>query len=806
MDPIALVAHYRAFTRDMLHNLLNVGGLALGIATAILLGLYVRHETSFETWLPDHDKVYLVQTVWSIPQSPVNGAYHSTMGGLLEQLQEDFPGLLGTRIRGGEDGGVVIVDGIAEKADVAQVDPRFLEVFPLAIVRGEGRGALGNPSAMLISESAARRFFGEDDPVGQRLTVAMDEAKAYEVAGVFRDLPANSDLRLAILVPMPRTAPEPSWFRWGSTSLQTFLRFETPQEARAFEQRLAAFVDRRGTDLGNRPSEGQQLRLLRLADWHFAPEGKASASRRLTVGALGLVGVLTLAIAVINYVNLATARAVMRAREVAMRKVLGASRAMLLRQFLGEAVMTVALAALLALVLAEIGLPLVNAAGGLSLDLPYAFVVPVLALLVLVVGVLAGFYPALLLSRYQPAQVLASTRSPGGGRAGARVRELLVIGQFGLAIAFMIVAAVLFAQTRHLREADPGYAREGLIAVLSLRDSLVEPAQRRAFVEAARALPQVTHVALGNTGVGGSGSTNAQNVPLPGVPGDGPSLNWEIVGPQFFETYGTRVLAGRLFDAGRAGDEYRDRPEGEPVNIVINAKAVATLGFSSADAAIGKTVGGDRPRTISGVIDGLRFLSPREAIPPTYYLFTREPETTDSAMASVRFRGDAAATLSDLEAAWQRTVPQFPFEAQTAEQRLQRFHDEDERAMRLFTIGAGLAVLIGCVGLWGLASFNTARRVREIGIRKTLGASTADVVRVLVGQFLRPVLLANLIAWPLAWLAMDRWLGGFADRIALSPLFFLGAGLLAALIAVGTVWSQSFRAARADPGWALRHD
>lgn len=805
MTSIALLTHYRSLTRDILHNALNIGGLALGIAAAILLGLYVRHETSFETWLPDHRQVYLVQTVWNIPESPVNGPYHATMSGLLEQLQEDFPGLVGTRIRGGEDGGIVIVDGIAEKADVAQVDPQFLDVLRLPLVRGDARQALRDPASMLISESAARRFFGDGDPIGQRLTVAMDAAQVYEIAGVFRDLPANSDLALSILIPMPRVPPDSSWFNWGSTSLQTFLRFPTPQQARAFEEQLPAFVDRRGAELGDRPSEVQQIRLLPIADWHFAPEGSAAASRSMTVRALGLVGILTLAIAMVNYVNLATARSVMRAREVAMRKVLGADRAVLVRQFLLEAIMTVALAAMLALVLAEIGLPVVNAAGGLALDLPYGLVVPVLAVMVLFVGVLAGFYPAMLLSRYQPAQVLASARSPGGGRAGARLREVLVIAQFGLAIAFMIGAAVLFAQIRHVREADPGFSREGLVAVVSLRDSLVEPGQRRAFAEAVRALPQVSHVALANTGVGGSGSTSAQNVPLPGVPGEGPSLNWEIVGPDFFETYGARVLAGRVFDAGREADEYRGRLQDQPLNIVINAPAVGTLGFASADEAIGKTVGGDRPLTIIGVIDGLRFLSPREPIPPTYYIFTREPETASSVLASVRFRGDPAAMLAQLEDTWQRIVPQFPFEAETADQRLQEFYDEDERAMRLFTIGAALAAIIACVGLWGLASFNTARRVREIGIRKALGASTGDVVRVLVGQFLRPVLLANLIAWPIAFVAMRSWLAGFADRIALSPLFFIGAAVLAVGIAAGTVWSQSLRAARADPAWALRH-
>ncbi len=806
MNRLALLSHYRSFTRHGVHSALNIGGLALGMAVAILLGLYIRFETSFETWLPGHDKVYVVQTVWNIPGSPVNGAYPWTMGGLLEQMEEDFPGVLGTRIRGGEDGGVVIIDGIAQKADVAQVDPRFLEVLQLPMVSGDAENALANPTSMLISESAARRFFGKGDPLGQNLTVAMDEAATYRVAGVFRDLPANSDLSLSILIAMPRTPPDETWFNWGSSSLQTLLRFETPQEARAFEQRLTAFVDRRGTQLGEIPSDIQQIALLPLTDLHFEPEGQESASRKLTVGALGMVGILTLAIAMVNFVNLSTARAVMRAREVAMRKVLGADRGMLMRQFLGEAVMIVGIAALLALVLAEIGLPLINAAGGLELELPYTFVVPVLAVAVLVIGTLAGFYPAVLLSRFQPAQVLASARSPGGGRTGARVREMLVIFQFGLAIAFIIGAAVLFAQTRHIREADPGFAREGLIAVLSLRDSLVQPAQRRAFADAARALPQVSHVGLGNTGVGGSGSNNAQNVPLPGVPGEGPSLRWEIVGPGFFDAYGPRVLAGRLFDAAREADEYRGTKDGDAINVVINAQAVGVLGFKTAENAIGKTVGGDQLRTIIGVIDGLRFLSPREPIPATYYIFTREPETADSALASVRFAGDPQSTLRQLEEIWQRIVPQVPYEAETADQRLQEFYDDDERAMRLFAIGAGLAVLIGCVGLWGLASFNTARRVREIGIRKALGASTQDVVRVLVGQFLRPVLIANLIAWPLAWLAMRSWLAGFADRIALSPLFFIGAGLLAAVIATGTVWSQSLRAARADPAWALRHD
>jgi len=264
-------------------------------------------------------------------------------------------------------------------------------------------------------------------------------------------------------------------------------------------------------------------------------------------------------------------------------------------------------------------------------------------------------------------------------------------------------------------------------------------------------------------------------------------------------------VAGRLFDNAHRTDDNSQRPFGAPKTIVINMKAVGTLGFRSPDEAISKTVGGDRPRTIIGVVPNMRFESPRDPTVATYYYYTTK-EPVFVTVASVRVVGDPRAALAQVKRIWQRMAPQVPFGGKSADDRLDRYYQADEQATRLFAIGAGLAVLIGCVGLWGLASFNTARRVREIGIRKTLGASATDIVRLLVGQFLRPVLLANLIAWPLAFVAMRTWLAGFEDRVALSPLFFVGASLVAMLIAVLTVLGQSLRASRAAPAWALRHD
>jgi putative ABC transport system permease protein len=808
MNCFALLTLYRSLTRHKMQAVLNIGGLAVGIAVFLVLGLYVRFETSYEKWLPRHAGIYRVLTELHLPGTAFNGAYPDTMTGMLEQMRQDFPGLVGTRIRGGRKGGSVLRGDTATKEDVAQVDAAFFRVFDLPMVRGDGARALADPTAALLSRSAARKFFGSSDAVGQTMTIAVDAPATYRVAGIFEDLPANSDLRFSILLPMPRTPPAGDWmwYKWGTASAATFLRFGTAAQARAFERAMPAFIQRHaGMDLGPRPTDVISLPLMPIADGHLRPVGPESAGRSLTVATLGIVGVLTLLIAIVNYVNLATARAGLRAREVAMRKVLGADRATLVRQFLGEAVATVAVAALVGLMIAELGLPYVNAAGGLTLTIPYAIVVPALAVLALLVGVAAGFYPALLLSRFPAAAVLASARAPGGGRAGARLREALVVVQFGLATAFIIGTIVLVVQVAHVRNADLGFRRDGLLMVPSLADKGVGPERTRALLAAFRTLPGVASVGVGGAGPGGDGGANVDAIEMPGRPAPGLSVMTLVTGPDFFRTYAPTLLAGRLFDDAHRADDSKDWqrwPKGR--NIVLNAKAAVALGFRTPAEAIGKTVGGSMPRTIVGVIDRLRFFSPRTPDEATYYVYYREFVPTP--VAAIRFTGDRRATTDAIGRAWRRIAPDVPLVVESADRRLAPLHEADERAARLFAIGSGLAVFIGCIGLWGLASFNAARRMHEIGIRKTLGASAADIVRLLVGQFLRPVLIANLLAWPIAYAAMRLWLAGFADPIALSPLYFVAASLLALVIATLTVIGQSLRASRAAPAWALRHD
>ncbi|OMJ33788.1 transporter [Sphingomonas sp. Sph1(2015)] len=799
MNRFALLSLYRSLVRHKLYAALNIGGLAVGIAVFLVLSLYVRFETGYEKWLPDHDKLYLVEEYWNMPGSPADGYSTGTMGGLIDQLREDFPDTVGTRIQVMD---VNVVRGnTATTEPLGYADPNFLDIVRLPIVAGDAVRALQVPDNVLISETIAKRYFPNGNPVGQAMTLTiLGKTARYRIAGVFRDLPPDTELPYSMLVKTPTPHPDPMWNHWGSERVWTILRFDTPQAVTRLQAQMRAFVDRRAKEQG--PSAKLlSLRINPLSDIHL----QTSPGRKMTVVTLGIVGLLTLLIAIVNYVNLATARGGLRAREVAMRKVLGANRTALIRQFLGEAILIAAFAALGGLILAELGLPMINAAGGLKLSLDYAVVLPGLAVLALFVGGLAGLYPALMLSRFPAAAVLASSRSPGGGRAGARVREMLVVFQFALAIAFMIGTVVLIAQTRHVRNTDVGFRRDGLVTVSSTSDSAVTEPQLTAFLTRAALLPGVRSVTTSDSSPGAS-SFNSDNYAVPGKPEPGASLQAIIVSPNFFPTFGIKLLAGRLPDDAHRVDDARNADDATRTvpNVVINRKGAEALGFDSPEAAIGKTVGRTNPRTIIGVVENARFFSPRDPVNPTMYYyhsrFSTIPRTT------LRVEGDPRETITALRGIWRQIAPQVPFEAKTASQNMEEYYKADDRTTRLFGIGAGLAVLIGCVGLWGLASFNTQRRVKEIGIRKTLGASATDIVRLLVGQFLRPVLIANLVAWPLAYVAMRTWLAGFDDRVALSPFYFAAATALALAIAVLTVLGQSLKASRAAPAWALRHD
>ena len=817
---------HRSTTRQWLYSALNVLTLALGIAVFLILWLDVGFETSFERWIPHANSIYVVRTKFVGEQSSL-GAYTDTMGGTLDELRGDYPQTVGARVW--YQSVSILQDGRRASETVETVDPSFFKVFDLPVVAGEKATLLSSPDDIVLSQRKAAQYFGTANPVGQRLNLILQGVtRSYRVSGILKNLPNNTDEVFDFLIPLTpqMAAAEPTWRqRWGLMMLDTYLRFDGngPAQARALDADLDNFVDRH-PNLTPAPAHRHViLRTQPLVSLHLL-----NPKDRAVVLVLGIVGAMTLLLAGMNYVNLATARSNLRAREVALRKVVGATRRALVVQFMGEALVTVLLAALIGLALCELALPLINAAGGLALHIDYfrsdSVLVPVL-LAVAVIGLGAGAYPALVLARFQPAAVLASSQMPGGGRTGHSVREALVAFQFTIAIAFTIGAAVTASQMSFLRHADLGFKREGLVVARSFLDPTLTEAQRTTLIGAWRKIPGVQAVTAADIGPGFI-HTDSEITRLPGVSGDGPSVNCVNTGADFFATYAPRLLAGRVldqrhgeddtpaFEGFSASDNHLPRPPEGPRqsrNVVANLNAVQTLGYRSPSSAIGKSFlvarddGGFDPVTIVGVIDNLRFQNPHRPIPPTIYDLKTSGFLSEEAV--VRFAGaDPSGLIDSMKQQWRRIAPDTPFIAEPATDDLQSYYRADDRHDRLFIIGAALAVFIGCAGLYGLAQFSTERRVREIGIRKTLGASTVQILALLIRQFIRPVLIANLVAWPLAYIGIRNWLSTFDQHVDLTPAYFLGTTALVLLVAVAAVAGQALHVARSEPAKALRHE
>jgi putative ABC transport system permease protein len=823
-----LLTFYRSLTRQWLYAALNLVGLAVGIAIFLVLMLDLRFETSFDDWIPDAANIYRITSTYTFPGRPPDRLAGSS-GAIALGFRADYP-RTGNITRLLDSKRVVANGPLLGSEHMDYVDANFFDVLDLPLVAGDRRTALADPDDVVITEAVARKYLGTTAVLGRSLTLYYrGKPHLHRITGVLRDIPVNSHLKIAVVAPLtPALEHDPAtgMDMWGAAISFTYVRFASAAQARAVAADLPRFVQRRAHEPGDGATSHIDrilrlslvpLRDLHFADAHLVGSMKAGVDERL-VYALGLVGALTLAIAVLNYVNLATARSALRAKEIALRKVMGATRAALMVQLLAEAVAFALAAVLLGVALAELSLPLVNTLGGGSLALSYwgtGSVVPWVLVLAVAIGLGAGLYPALMLSRFEPAPVLAAARSPGGGRGEARVRGVLIGAQFVVAIAFIVCTLVIGSQARFIREADRGFRRDGLILLDSV--GAWRGPQQNQLLDALRAIPGVVS-ATASWREPGQPYDQWVCVQKPGAPGE--TLSFDLISDDYLKTYGAQLAAGRMFDHAHGADDVAGPFKGDEdassrgVDVMLNESAARTLGFADPARAVGQRVimiddqcpAKGEAVPVIGVLRDIHFDSPQHPVAAVVYRYDSQPFMT-IAVAAVRFAGVSnAVMMARLRAEWRREAPMTPFQGKTAEESLSDYYVPDEQRARLFTVGSLLAVGIGCIGLYGMAAFNTARRFKEIGIRKTLGASTRDILRLLVGQFLRPVLLANIVAWPLAWMAMRGWLAGFDQRISLGPGYFLAATLLTLIIAIGTVAGQAFAVARSDPAEALRNE
>lgn len=800
-----LLTWCRTATRHPLYTALNLLAFSLGIAVFVTLSLFVRFETGFEDWIPAADHLYVVNRTFFGGNS-----YHydvpRTVGSLLDDLRQDDPGIEGTRLWQQEL--TVQVDGRATRETGQLVDADFLRLFDLPLAGGEGATALARPDQIVITQAMAVKYFGTAPALGRTLTVSdQDGTGDYVVSAILRTPPASTDLHLdfiRLLTPRRILAEGRAWHDYSGYQPMTIVALPTAQAAAHLNARLDGIVDARaGSQLDVTPAhQVLRLRVVPLKSLHLA-------DGRDTVMALGLVGGLALLIAAINYVNLATARAGMRAREVAIRKTLGATRLMLRGQFLMEAILTSLLSMVIGLSLVELTLPLINTYGGLTLDLDLGrdwSALLGLIMITAVVGGTAGVYPALLLSSFPPATVLAASRTPAGGKLGIRVREALVVAQFSVVTASFILVAGIVSQIHHVESGNLGFQRDGLLISTSFADSALGQAQRTALLNAIQALPGVTAVAASSDVPGDGGEMNNNAAALDGQNGWYTHIGAVKTSPQFLTVYGARLLAGRRLDPAHGADLVADETGRTLRNIVLNRRAVATLGLASPQAALDKVLhyGPRQELRVVGVVDDMRFGPPRAALLPALYELS--PELPEGPL-SIRYLGpDEAAMRTRIAEVWRHIAPGVPLTLVSASDNLDRYYRPDRNRAHMLNIGAGVAAVIGCVGLYGMAAFNTSRRRQEIGLRKVLGATEGAVVRLLVIQFMRPVLIANILAWPMAYWGLERWLQQFDDRVPLGIGYFLIGSGIALLIALLTVIGLAFASASTAPGQALRKE
>ncbi|HYD14544.1 MAG TPA: FtsX-like permease family protein [Allosphingosinicella sp.] len=828
-----LTVGLRSLAHNRTYAFINVFGLTIGLAACIIVLLYVRYETNYDSRLPDAERTYQLQQ-WVSPGAQTLYPGGTQMTSYISgQRLRDFPQVEQVVYLGRQQP-VILQDGQGTVSEnFVFADGPLFDVVRLPFLRGARETALRAPGTMVLTRTEALRRFGTLDVVGRTLGIVTSGGTTdYQITGVVEDPPRDSHLALSVVarVDFPTlfgSAQSPFLTQWMPKNGWVYARLRPGADVGEIARQMPAWERRNIPDQvqgGQRSNPGTNIdwRLVNVRDIHLgkAGDGMRPINDRGTITALGIVGALLLALAVVNFVNLATARASKRAREVALRKVLGASRKQLIAQFLGESMLVTALATVLALALVELLLPAVNSFVETDMSLHYlgegGLLLPIVGL-VLLVGGAGGLYPAFVLSHFRPASVLKANQSSAEAAGTGRLRNALVIGQFAVSIGLIICTSVIYAQTAFARTVDPGYRRDGILQIGNMYRSAMQPLRERMLREIA-ALEGVTSVGQSTIGVATWGMNNIV-VTAPGA-AEGVQLELHRVDTGFFRTLGIPIIAGRGFTEHQALDDSTVTGDDDEAvaamarrgyNVVLNASAARELGFRNPADAVGRTLQADdgdvetvgrTPATVIGIVGDSRFRSIRDAVAPTIFLYDR----VQPAWLLVRYSGNPAEVRARVEQVWKRIAPQVPFEAEFSDDIVRQLYNGEETRGIVFAVFALLAVMIACLGLFGLAAFAAERRTREIGIRKVFGATVRDIVKLLAWQFSKPVVVANLIAWPVAWWVMRDWLNGFDARIALGPEPFVLAGLVALVIAVATVAGHAIRVARANPIIALRYE
>ncbi|HLL96545.1 MAG TPA: ABC transporter permease [Spirosoma sp.] len=799
----------RALKRNWNYTVINVVGLTFGLACCLLLFLAIRYELSYDWHHTNADQTYRLITYNR--KSEGDGRNTGIQMPALAALRNDFPELRGRVTMAYELYGALVrvIDRKANKFQeqegvIAFVEPEYFRLFDYDWKSGSPKTAVSNPNAVVLSERMAQKYFGTINAVGKK--IRLENKMDFVVTGVVQNPPVTSSLPFEVLVSfasLKQYGGDIGWNDWGSnySGAQIYMMLPPTVAAAQMEKKFVPFVNKY-----MKPEDAKdfQLELQRLTDIHSDTRTGNSANRTVSkqmIWAMGLIGLFILITACVNFINLATAQAIRRAKEVGVRKVLGSSRTQLVRQFLGETGLLTGLAVVLAFLVAYLSLPYVSQlldikVAGLVLAGPG--VIGFVVLLAILTTVLAGFYPALVLSGYQPALALRGKMRITSG-SQLTLRRGLIVFQFAISQMLIIGTIIAYSQMDYFRSADLGYNKDAVLTI-SIPDH--KPEQLEPLRAKLAGLPNVKSLsysisipsANGNwwTGFRFDNAEKEADFSVVMRPAD----------TSYLSTYGLKLVAGRMYQPADTMREF-----------VVNESFVKRLGFRDPNQVIGKYMalgGGSKSikKPIVGVIKDFNTFSLHQktnpcllsSLPSSYHTLGIKLSTQQGGTASI------SRLISDVETAWNATFPDFVFKYEFLDQTLDNFYKSEERMYSLFRLLAGIAIFIGCLGLYGVVAFMAESRTKEVGIRKVLGASTLHIFGLFSIDFVKLVLIALVIASPIAAYIMTKWLADFPYKIDIEWWMFALTGVLAVGIALLTVSFQSIKAALKNPVKSLRSE
>jgi len=792
---------FRNLSRQKVYTMINIAGLAIGLATCLMIMLYVSYELSFDRFFNGHDNIHRIAIKANVSGDELNVAVTSNPMG--ENLMLDYPDVVSfTRIMPNSQ---AVFFSIDEKSfyneGLYYVDSSFLDIFSYNMIMGDRATALTEPYCIVLSQTLALNYYPDEDPIGK--IIILNDHINLKITGVIKDPPKNSHLDFNCLVSYTTLLEEMGIERftdWGSLSIFTYLKLAENSTPDSLESKFPEFIERHMEDVTESGSIIFDPYLQKVSSIHLHSNLMAEISPNSDIGYIytfAAIAFFALLIACINFMNLATARSARRAREVGMRKVCGAQRRQIITQFLGESILLALLAMILALILVELALPVFNNLTGLELGFDHIFstwMIIGLILLLFIVGFLAGSYPAFYMSGFKPISVIKGNFTKSG-RSKPYLRNILVIFQFSISIVLIICTGIVYMQMEFLQNKRLGFDKENIVVVPLRTERLYE--KINVFDNEITNLANVKNVTF-SSGVPGRSLSGSGFVPEGGDE-DAPWIIYNMrVDFGFVETMGMDLIYGRDFDPAMATDTSC---------VIINETLMKRLEWED---PLGKSIlsfGLDTviPHKILGVIEDFNFKSLHEVVEPAMILL----DTDYPNFMIIRLHaGDPSKALDEIEQKWDELESNFIFDYFLLDSQFDDLYRSELAMGRLFMYFAIIAIFIACLGLLGLASYTAEQRTKEIGIRKVMGSTVGNIVFRLSIEFTRWVLLANIIAWPVAWFVMDLWLENFAYAINWQEFFWILplASIMSFIIALLTVSSQALRAATTDPVKALKYE